>query len=261
MTQLEATKNGAFQGLTFEDSSPSPNKSAAKTSSEAAPVGALPFDPVETNAVAETHELFEEAGLVLPPIPTSLKPAFRRIEEWCYATRDIGAGRMYWLGNYAEEVVAEEVDDYVAVSHSGHGGSYSINYHLVYGWIALFVQVGWGGGYTNNETCAGKVAAWFAKCGDVIEAAEGIRVRDRQTQAGWWCSKATSALPSVGGSANRSAIMRPATGYSGIGKRWRVTTLALPLWMPPSRCSELACHRTGGNNNDSSNRPCRASSR
>jgi hypothetical protein len=123
------------------------------------------------SGVQEAAELFKEAGLVLPPIPTRLAPEFRRIHNWCYATREINAFEMYMFGAYPHEVVAGPVDDYVAVSHAGHGiNSYGLNYHLVYEWIAVFVQVGWGGVYHGSESVQ-RVGAWFSKCGDVLDAA------------------------------------------------------------------------------------------
>lgn len=85
-----------------------------------------------TDAVEEVGQLFAEAGLVLPPIPAGLAPALRRIDKWCYASRDINAFDMYMLDPYPHEVVAGPLEDYIAVSHAGHGiNSYALNYHLV----------------------------------------------------------------------------------------------------------------------------------
>ena len=82
---------------------------------------------------------------------------------------------------YPLEAVTGPVDDYVAVSHAGHGiNSYGLNYHLVFGWIAVFVQVGWGGAYHGNDSVQ-RIEAWFSKCGGVLDAAarHNPRPRDR----------------------------------------------------------------------------------
>ena len=82
------------------------------------------------SAINEARELFERSGLVLPPIPSALQARLRRISEWCYGTRDIDPMQMYGFHLYPAEAVAEPIDNYVALSHAGHGvNSYAINYH------------------------------------------------------------------------------------------------------------------------------------
>ena len=45
-----------------------------------------------------------------------------------------------------------QVDDFVAVSHAGHGAnSYALSYFLVDGPLALFLQTAWGGVFTDPE--------------------------------------------------------------------------------------------------------------
>jgi hypothetical protein len=79
---------------------------------------------------------------------------------------------------YLVEAIAEPVEDYVAVSHAGHGvNSYGLNFHLVYGPIAVFAQTGWAGVYTNADEAAADVTRQFTQCADLIATAEASAER------------------------------------------------------------------------------------
>lgn len=118
------------------------------------------MEPLVTGAWADLVDTFAESGLPTPPVPVALRSGLRRLQPWCWATRDIDPMQMYMFDHeYLEDVLAERVEDYVAVSHAGHGiNSYAINYHLVYGRLVILMQVGWGGVYTDNEKAAAKLA-------------------------------------------------------------------------------------------------------
>ncbi|MDQ3770714.1 MAG: hypothetical protein M3343_01315 [Actinomycetota bacterium] len=74
----------------------------------------------------------------------------RRIDEWAYATEDIDPTKVYRF-EFPREVLTSDVENYVSFCHAGHGvNSYSINYHLIYGPVADFMQVGWGGVYKGG---------------------------------------------------------------------------------------------------------------
>lgn len=117
---------------------------------------------------------FESAGLPEPPIPTRFRSQLRRIEEWCWATRQIDPIEMYMF-HYPAEVLSGDVEDYVAVSHAGHGAnSYGISLHLVDGPVAVFVQTLWGGVYTDNDAQAKGLDAQFRKVRALIETVEAV---------------------------------------------------------------------------------------
>lgn len=80
---------------------------------------------------------------------------------------------MYSFDRYLVETVAESVEDYVAVSHAGHGAnSYGLNYHLVHGPIAVFTQTSWGGVYGDADESAAEVTRQLTQCAELIAAAE-----------------------------------------------------------------------------------------
>lgn len=176
------------------------------------------------NGLHEVAELFEEAGVAPPPIPADLAPDLRRIHDWCYATRVINSGQMYMFDTYPLEVVTGATQDYVAVSHAGHGiNSYGLNYHLVYGWIAVFVQIGWGGAYHGSDSVQ-RIEAWFSKCGDVLEAAarHDRRPQDRS-------GRLIVALSDFRGMNVCQWLKRPLSDEEGVRwmrEHWR------PVWQP-----------------------------
>jgi hypothetical protein len=125
------------------------------------------------SAANEMRELFEAEGLIAPPVPAALEPSVVEQEPWVYTTRDIDPMGMYMFGPYILEAVTKPLDDYFAVSHAGHGvNSYGLNYHLVYGPIALFAQTAWGGVYVDAERSAGQVRKQLSLCANLITAVE-----------------------------------------------------------------------------------------
>lgn len=75
--------------------------------------------------------------------------------------------------HHPDNYLGDDVGDYVAVSHAGHGvNSYAITYHLVYRELALFAQVGWGGIYMDVRKTTAAVAELFEGCGAMADLAE-----------------------------------------------------------------------------------------
>ena len=133
------------------------------------------------NVLEEARLLFESATLSLPPVPEEFQSGgLRRIDKWAYASRDIEPMDMYRFGRYAAEAVSSDIPDYVAFCHAGYGSnSYSINYHLLLGQMALFVQVLWGGVYTDNVEQARKVRECFSQCAELVQ---GLTTSERATR-------------------------------------------------------------------------------
>lgn len=125
------------------------------------------------SSIEDLRRLFKSAGLIAPPVPAALEPRLRERQRWAFATREIDPMAMYMFDRYLLEAIAEPVEDYVAVSHAGHGAnSYGLNYHLVYGPIGIFAQAGWGGAYTDAGESAVDVRRQLTQCADLIATAE-----------------------------------------------------------------------------------------
>lgn len=131
------------------------------------------------SAYLEMSDLFTRANLGVPPVPHHFRPALFEVDEWAYATREISPMAMYRF--VPPKALREPGDDYVAVSRAGHGvNSYAVNYHLVSGPLALFVQSPWGGVYMDREETAAGVRAMFAACARLAGAAERSGVTGRR---------------------------------------------------------------------------------
>src|SRR5665811_378711 len=82
------------------------------------------------------------------------------IRDRFWSTRDDIEPLEMYSAHYAREVVKGQPSDYLAVSHAGHGAnSYSINYQILVGPLALFAQTLWGGVYLDNAMASEMVIA------------------------------------------------------------------------------------------------------
>jgi hypothetical protein len=124
------------------------------------------------------QQTFVGAGLTEPPIPRRFERRVRMCGPFCFATRPVDPMAMYFFEHYVMEALTASPRDYVAISHAGHGvNSYAINYHLVDGPLALFAQVGWGGGYHDAAETSQQVDDLFRRLSRIIAAADAARTR------------------------------------------------------------------------------------
>lgn len=130
---------------------------------------------MSASGVDRARDVLEGAGLALPFVPPELEGSFRERVEWCFASREISPIDMYLFRRYLFEAMTEEVPDYVAISHAGHGvNSYAITYHLVRGPLAIFAQAGWGGVYMDREQSTREVVEQLKSCASLAAAAEDL---------------------------------------------------------------------------------------
>lgn len=153
-----------------------------------------------------------KAQLALPPVPVPFQPDLKRRDEWVWSTRPIDPMDMYLFRRYVDEALASPVDDYLAISHAGHGvNSYGLNYHLVYGPLALFTQNGWGGVYTDPVESQARVAATFRLAADLIASSKSHRSADHERSrvqlvvafsdfrgVSWWRLRSTEPVSNPG---------------------------------------------------------------
>jgi hypothetical protein len=134
-------------------------------------------------AVEDLNATFASAELRAPPVPKRFVPTLAFQHEWLWTTRPVHSLDMYMFDRYPNEILMEtaeggDVADYFAVSHGGHGvNSYFLTYQLVTRRLAVFVQVGWGGGYMDAERSRQAVAVAYdgitsllSKAGPLLEA-------------------------------------------------------------------------------------------
>jgi hypothetical protein len=150
-------------------------------------------------AATPAQALFAAEGLPFPPVPGHLAPALGEQEHGWYATRPMGS-TPYDLGHFLAEVETQpDVPDYAVVGFDGHGiNSWAVHYYLVGKSVALFIQLPWGGAYTDPEPARADIADmvdWAARLQSRLQQAEALHripdgmrlvvVASRFGRAGW----------------------------------------------------------------------------
>jgi hypothetical protein len=112
---------------------------------------------------------FGEALLPSPPVPKYLRSALLRRGPWCWSSVPVEPFSMYMF----QPAVAprDAVKPYAAISHAGHGvNSYGLNVYIVTDKIAIFVQHGWGGVYSNPAREHADIARAYVLVGELLSA-------------------------------------------------------------------------------------------
>ena len=118
----------------------------------------------------KARSLFQEAGLTFPSIPEELAERLKEQGKWLFSTREISISP-YNLQHYLCEV---NVEDYVILSHSGHGvNSYAIQYYLVYKALRMFLHLGCGV-YMDAKVDATKIHDCFSLANKIILTVQNV---------------------------------------------------------------------------------------
>src|ERR1700733_11653223 len=103
--------------------------------------------------IEKARKLFHDSGLAFPTVPEELAVRIkegvnerlpmrdgindRHRSSWLFSTRELDMSP-YNLQHYTDEAESGPVNDYVIVSHSGHGvNSYAIQYYLLRGSLRM----------------------------------------------------------------------------------------------------------------------------
>jgi len=155
-------------------------------------------------AATPAQALFAAEGLPFPPVPGHLASALSEQGRGWYATRPMRSSP-YDLEHFLAEVETQpDVPDYAVVGFDGHGtNSWAVHYYLVGKSVALFIQLPWGGAYTDPEPARADIAdmvEWAAKLQAGLQQAEALHripegrrlvvVASRFGRAGWCWSRA-----------------------------------------------------------------------
>jgi len=125
-------------------------------------------DPM--NSLQQARARFSEEGAPFPPVPGVFEAGFRHIAPWTYGTRETPPASLYHIHNFTEEAASSSVGDYLLMGHDGHGmNSYAMHYYLVYGPLALFLQVGWGGVYMDKAQSVNGMSQLFAEVSSILQ--------------------------------------------------------------------------------------------
>ena len=125
---------------------------------------------------------FLDQGLPFPAIPDRFQATFRALEERVWGTRPYNIS-LYAVGSLVQEVLEGPVPDYVLMGFDGHGiNSWAVHYFLVDGPLVVFLQIHWGGAYTNTDRSRARFAAAL---GDVQTLEAHLVRRRHHLPEGW----------------------------------------------------------------------------
>ncbi|MBL8259285.1 MAG: hypothetical protein JNM60_05710 [Candidatus Competibacteraceae bacterium] len=110
----------------------------------------------------QARALFAAEGLPFPELPPALADRLQPFGELLFGTRDPETGP-YALDVFRDAVYEQPVTDYALLGFDGHGiNSWALHYYLVQGPLALFVQLPWGGAYSDPAEAKQRIGDAFA---------------------------------------------------------------------------------------------------
>jgi hypothetical protein len=131
------------------------------------------------DGIEEPRALFRGADLDLPPVSRELARHFKRRDERCFSSRAIKRSP-YLIDDYIVECSTGRPNDYVLLAHAGHGvNSYALHCYLVQAPLELFLQVAWGGAYTDMTKATADANECFRLAGEFLDAGRGALRRGR----------------------------------------------------------------------------------
>lgn len=145
------------------------------------------FDPARIVSVGspplqEAYERFSTSQLGFPSLPANLAEQLMALREWRYVAnfpgeellaleevrehRQLESCKYGYLLSFHQREVVEALDSMtdhcLLLDHSGHGiNSYAVHFLMMFGPVRLFLQMGWGGVYQNNEAAAATIQEVF----------------------------------------------------------------------------------------------------
>lgn len=192
-----------------------------------------PFD--DAAAVSPAQALFAAEGLPFPPVPAHLASSLQAQGRGWHASRAVES-TPYDLEHFLDEVTATpDVADYALVGFDGYGtNSWAVHYYLVTRSLALFVQMPWGGAYTDPERARADIAGmfeWAAKLQSRLQDAQALHAiadgtrllvcASRVGHAGWRWIRAgedADAAPWKPAAGMMSAILAELDDLAGGGR-------------------------------------------
>ncbi len=120
--------------------------------------------PANLSPSDQARASFANEGLRFPPVPEPLSEQLQAVNEHLFATTELPS-TAYGLDLFINQVIANEAPkDYVVIGFDGHGiNSWAAHYYLVQGPLALFVQLHWGGAYTDTDNARQLIDAVFQR--------------------------------------------------------------------------------------------------
>ena len=167
------------------------------------------------SGLQQARTLFAAEGLPFPELPPALAGQMQPFGELLFGTRDPETGP-YALEVFRDAVYEQPVTDYALLGFDGHGiNSWALHYYLVQGPLELFIQLPWGGAYTDPDEAKQRIGDAFALAATLTAELAG--------------AQAARALP--GG----VRLVVTDSTFAGPGCAWLKAPGAPPVefWRPP----------------------------
>lgn len=147
------------------------------------------IEDMGSSSLREAYHLFNSRQLGFPTLPALFAEQFVTLREWCYAAHFPGdellaledfQGRisresckygyqLYFSPREVVEALDSMVDNCLLLDHSGHGiNSHAIHLLMMFGPVRLFLQMGWGGAYLDNEAAATSIQKVFVLVNELL---------------------------------------------------------------------------------------------
>ena len=98
------------------------------------------------------QNLWSENRLLLPKVPASLESELSQLDYNHVSTLSDHDPMQDYLFYPSLDYLRGNVPDHYIISHAGHGiNSYSLNFRYAFGNLAVLIQVGYGGGYSDTK--------------------------------------------------------------------------------------------------------------
>ncbi len=167
-------------------------------------------------------EAFAEQRLPTPPIPKRFAAGIQQREKWLWSTSpQFTSFDMYMFP--LPDSLASPMSDYWGASFAGHGvNSHSMNFFVVYGCLALFLQEGWDGVYMDADKQRLLIANEFTLCSRLLTQSEGLLKAGRETGA------KRLVVAASGFRDNAMGWLYPPPADSRAAKEWLVDRAAGP---------------------------------
>ena len=92
------------------------------------------------------------------------------MNPWCFSSRTNTTTSAYNIQSFIQELSETYIERYVIIEHAGHGAnSYALHYYMVDDHYALFLQLPWGGIYSNRDEDTKRIRRSFRQAWELVE--------------------------------------------------------------------------------------------
>jgi hypothetical protein len=121
----------------------------------------------------EARRQFEVQGLPFPHIPQEMEAGFRRLNEWVFGTGHHGRG-LYDIDQFIMDALNRPMEEFLLLGQAGRGiQSYAMHYYVARYPLYLFLQIAYGGAYTDSGEAIESMKRSFGQAESLIKNLPG----------------------------------------------------------------------------------------